>query len=79
MARLFEQAAELDPSNDFPRQELARAREAMKENTADPVRAQKKFEKIKAKYDRKIERLQPKVKELTLRRAELKERHTAKG
>ena len=51
----------------------------MKENTADPVAAEKKFKKIRAKYERKIERLQPKIKQLTVRREELKGRHAAKG
>ena len=61
------------------RKTIARAREAMKENTADPVKAEKKFKKAKAKYERKIEKLQPKIKQLTNRRAELKDRHPTKG
>ncbi len=51
----------------------------MKENTADPVKAERKFQKVKEKYDRKIEHLQPKIKQLTIRREELKDRHAAKG
>jgi len=51
----------------------------MKENTADPVKAEKKFKKTKAKYERKVEKLQPKIKALTSRREELKGRHAAKG
>lgn len=51
----------------------------MKENTADPVKAEKKFKKVKAKYERKIEKLNPKIKHLTSRREELKDRHPAKG
>ncbi len=51
----------------------------MKENTADPVKAEKKFKKIKAKYEGKIEKLQPKIKQLTNRRAELKDHHASKG
>lgn len=61
------------------RKSVARARDAMKENTADPVKAEKKFKKLKAKYERKIEKLQPKIKQLTSRREELKNRHAAKG
>lgn len=51
----------------------------MKENTADPVAAEKKFKKIQARYERKIEKLGPKIKQLTIRREELKSRRTAKG
>lgn len=61
------------------RKSIARARDDMKENTADPVKAEKKFKKTKAKYERKIEKLQPKIKQLTIRREELKGRHSAKG
>ncbi len=51
---------------------IRRAQQAMRENTADPMKAKKKFEKVRAKYSRKIERLQPKVKRLTNQRTELK-------
>ncbi len=51
----------------------------MKEDTADPVKAERKFKKTKAKYERKIEKLSPKIKQLTIRREELKDRHAAKG
>ncbi len=61
------------------RKTIHNAREAMKENSADPVKAEKKFKKVKAKYERKLEKLQPKVKQLTSRREELKDRHPAKG
>jgi hypothetical protein len=61
------------------RKTIARAREDMKENTADPVKADRRFKKIRAKYERKIEKLQPKIKQLTIRREELKGRHAAKG
>ncbi len=61
------------------RKSIARARADMKENTADPVKAEKKFEKLKDKYERKIEKLQPKIKQLTIRREELKDRHATKG
>jgi len=61
------------------RKTIARAREAMKDNTADPVAAERKFKKTKGKYERKIEKLQPKIKQLTVRREELKNRHAAKG
>ncbi len=61
------------------RRSIARAREAMKENTADPVKAERRFDKTKDRYERKIEKLQPKIKALTLRRAELKGRGATKG
>ena len=61
------------------RKTIARARETMKENTADPVKAEKKFKSVKAKYERKIEKLQPKIKRFTIRRAELKDHRVAKG
>ncbi|HYM39237.1 MAG TPA: hypothetical protein VEY12_03695 [Thermoplasmata archaeon] len=61
------------------RKSIIRAREAMKENTADPVKAERRFKRAKGKFDRKIERLQPKIKQLTLRREELKDRGAAKG
>jgi hypothetical protein len=51
----------------------------MKENTANPVAAEIKFKKLKAKCERKIEKLQPKIKRLTNRRAELKDGRAAKG
>lgn len=51
----------------------------MKDETVDPVKAEKKFKKIKAKYDAKIDKLQPKIKKLTNRRTELKEGRAAKG
>ncbi|MFA5896914.1 MAG: hypothetical protein WC985_08445 [Thermoplasmata archaeon] len=51
---------------------IRRAQQAMRENTADPVKAKKKFEKIRTKHERKIAKLQPKVKQLTNLRAERK-------
>ena len=51
----------------------------MKENTADPVAGEKRFKKVQAKYERKIEKLSPKIKQLTIRREELKHRGVAKG
>lgn len=60
------------------RKSIARARADMKDNTADPVKAEKKFDKLKGKYERRIEKLQPKIKRLTARREVLKG-HAAKG
>ncbi len=61
------------------RKTIARARQDMKDNTADPVAAEKKFKKAQVKYERKIEKLQPKIKRLTIRREELKGHHATKG
>ena len=61
------------------RKSIARARQDMKENTADPVAAEKKFKKLQARYERKIEKLQPKIKQLTNRREQLKHGKAAKG
>ena len=54
------------------RSSIRRALQAMKENTVDTTKAKARFEKVKAKYERKIDKLQPKVKRLTNQRAELK-------
>ncbi len=51
----------------------------MKENTADPVAAEKRFKKVQAKFERKIEKLQPKIKQLTIRREALKDHRPTKG
>ena len=61
------------------RSEIRRALQAMKENTVNPTRAEARYKKIKSKYERSIEKLQPKVKQLTVLRAEMKDRRTAKG
>ncbi len=61
------------------RKTIARARDDMKDNTADPVKAERKFKKIKQKYETKIEKLNPKIKQLTIRREELKDRGATKG
>ncbi len=58
---------------------IARARQDMKDNTADPVAAEKRFHRLQDKYERRIEKLQPKIKRLTIRREELKGHHAAKG
>ena len=45
----------------------------------DPVKAKERYEKLRAKYDRRIDRIQPKIRSLTNLRAELKAGRTAKG
>lgn len=61
------------------RKTIARARDALKDASVDPVKAEKKFKKLKARYEKKIDKLQPKIKALTSRREELKNRNAAKG
>ncbi len=45
----------------------------MKENTVDRLKAERKFERVRAKLEGKIERVQPKIKALTNRVSEYKE------
>ena len=61
------------------RSEIRRAHEAMKEDRANPTKAEARYERIKQKYERKIEKLLPKIKRLTVLRAELKGRRPTKG
>ncbi len=61
------------------RRTIQRAREDMKQNTVDPAKAERRFKAIKLKYERKIEKLQPKIKHLTIRRTELKDHKAAKS
>ncbi len=58
---------------------IRRALEASRLDTVDPVKARKKYEKVKAKVERKIKKISPKIKALTNRRAELKGDRAAKG
>src|SRR5437660_1670660 len=54
-------------------EEIRRAQHTMKENTVDRLKAERKFERIRAKLAGKIERVQPKIKALTNRVSEHKE------
>lgn len=56
------------------RSEIRRALEASKMDTLDPVKAKERFERIRTKVERRIDRLVPKIRTLTVRRAELKAR-----
>lgn len=56
------------------RAEIRRALEASKMNTLDPVKAKERYERIRAKVDRKIGKLVPKIRTLTVQRAERKAR-----
>jgi hypothetical protein len=52
------------------RAEIRRAQQALKGATVDRLKAERKFEKRKAKFEAKIEKIQPKIKILTNQRAE---------
>jgi len=52
--------------------DIKRAEEDSRRETIDKEKAHRRLEKIRTKYSRKIERLMPKIRELTHRRAELK-------
>jgi hypothetical protein len=54
------------------RSEIRRALQAMKGTTVDRVKAERKFEKTRAKLESKIDKVQPKIKALTNLKAELK-------
>jgi len=47
------------------RAEICRAQHAMKGDTVDRLKAERKFERLRAKLEGKIERVQPKIKALT--------------
>ena len=51
---------------------IKRAHEEFRDETVDKEKAHKRYDRIREKYTRKIERLQPKIRALTLRRSELK-------
>ncbi len=44
----------------------------MKNTTVDRLKAERKFEKVRAKFEGKIEKVQPKIRELTNLKAERK-------
>jgi len=54
------------------RAEIRRAQQSLKGTTVDRVKAERKFQKIRAKLEAKIEKVQPKIKALTNLRAERK-------
>lgn len=47
------------------RAEIRRAKHAMEAETFDRTKAEKRYHRLRAKLEGKIERLQPKIKELT--------------
>src|SRR5256885_14090910 len=50
---------------------IKRAQEEFKDETVNKDRAHKRYDKIKVKYTRKIDKLQPKIRDLAVRRSEL--------
>lgn len=59
--------------------DIKRALEASRANTVSPVKAREKYEKYRAKCERKMGHLQPKIKALTERRETLKHSRARKG
>ncbi|TLZ58490.1 MAG: hypothetical protein E6K17_00665 [Methanobacteriota archaeon] len=51
---------------------IKRAQEEFRDETVNKDRAHKRYDKIKVKYTRKIDKLQPKIRDLAVRRSELK-------
>lgn len=54
------------------RAEIRRAQQALKAATVDRRKAEQKFEKIRAKLEGKIGKVQPKIKALTNLQAEMR-------
>ena len=52
------------------RAEIRRAQHTLKDATVDRLKAERKFERIRAKLEGKIEKVQPKIKALTNLKAE---------
>jgi hypothetical protein len=52
------------------RAEIRRAQQLLKGATVDRLKAERRFERVRAKLEGKIEKVQPKIKELTNLRAE---------
>jgi hypothetical protein len=61
------------------RADIRRALEQSKAETVDPVRARERYERLRLKYERRIERIVPKIRALTDRRERLKRGHAGKG
>ncbi len=51
---------------------IKRAHEELRHETVDKDRAEKRYDKIRVRYTRKIEKLQPRIRDLTVLRSELK-------
>jgi len=54
------------------RSQIRRAQQVLKDATVDRVKAERKFEKIRSKIEGKIDKVQPKIRELTNLKAERK-------
>lgn len=55
------------------RNAVKRAEEVYRRNTLDSAKAKKRYERVRAKYGRRIEKIPPKVRQLRLERRRLKE------
>ena len=51
---------------------IKRALDEAKDDTVDHERSQRRYERVRTKYTRKIDRLQSKIRALATRRSELK-------
>jgi len=51
---------------------IKRAQEEFKDETVDKDRAHRRYDRIRLKYTRKIDKLQPKIRDLAVKRSELK-------
>lgn len=60
------------------RSTIKRVHETALDDHVDPVRAKERYEKVRTKYERKIAKLQPKIRRMTHQRAELKGGRTGK-
>jgi hypothetical protein len=52
------------------RAEIRRAQQLLKGATVDRLKAERRFERVRSKLEGKIEKVQPKIKALTNRKAE---------
>ncbi len=50
--------------------QIRRAQQVLKDTTIDRLKAERKFEKLRAKIEGKIEKVQPKIRALTNLKAE---------
>lgn len=61
------------------RADIRRALDRSRSETIDPVRAKERFERTRARYERRMDRVMHRIKALTSREAELKSGRPGKG
>lgn len=61
------------------RADIRRALERSRADTVQPLRAKEKFERVRAKYERRMDKVFRRIKALTVRESELKSARTGKG